>query len=235
MKDSVLTKEFGNYRVNITYCTEYDNPRTDWDCNAAHFVTRHRRYSLTESSDIEGEINALAEKYRISIKGKSFLGAINALNAYCVIKPIAMYEHSGITVWFGSPNDRWDSGYIGYGYITEDDVNACGRNEKDYPTWRDQAEAIMNDEMDTFDRYCRGEVYDMEVEKLIEPTWAEQDREDFDMDEWREDDAHWEGYDACCNYIMDAEELADLIIKEYTPKEPEKPKFIPKQLRLEFA
>jgi hypothetical protein len=220
--DTVLTKEFGeNKRVRV--CSDYDgcdDPRS-WD-NVAHFICRHGRYKLGDNDNIEGELQKLADKFKVDIEGLNFLQVIKALNDYCVIKPISMYEHSGCTVFFGAPTDPWDSGYIGFGYVTFEDIDGpnCGRNAKDYPDWRDQAEEIMDGEMDTYDRYVRGEVYGYFVE------------------EYDADEGEWNETGSCWGFYMEPEEVANEAIADNTPREPQpepKPKkFIPIQLEFDF-
>lgn len=85
------------------------------------------------------------------------------LEDYVFIRPISMYEHSGCTVYYGSPCDRWDSGYIGYGYMTKKEV-IKGWGESYAETWKEQAKSIMDGSMEVYDSYVRGDVYGFVIE-----------------------------------------------------------------------
>lgn len=209
MEDYLLveSERVGNYRVKVYYDTEYENPRTEWD-NASHMVVDTREMGV-ESDDVEGVLNRLCEKYEIDNEDMDFLETIEALNEFIVIMPISMYSHSGITVWYGSPNCRWDSGYIGFGYMEHADLygEMCGRNKKDYPYWRDQCMAVMEGEMETLDKAARGEVFGWVIQKLIEPSFEMTLAPEYDAEEWEEDDDNWDEIDSCWGYFMDSKDV----------------------------
>lgn len=189
MKTPILRKQICDFRISVYYSKWGLNPRIDWD-NVSHMVV-DRRYVKTENSEIEQTLIELCEKYDIECEDMDCLEMIKALDKFIVIKPISIYEHSGATVFFGAPTCRWDSSYIGFGYMEHEDLHneMCGRNRKDYPNWRDQCEAVLNAEMDDFDRYVRGEVYDWMAEIYDEDT------------------RNWEYYDSRCGYIKSAEDV----------------------------
>lgn len=79
-----------------------------------------------------------------------------------VFLPIAMYEHSDITIWCGSKWDhfdaQWDCSDIGFIYTTKkrlDEVGAPYAEEN----WRDVAAKDMKAEVDYYDEYIQGNVY----------------------------------------------------------------------------
>lgn len=197
--EAVLTEELGNYRIGVYYDECEQNPRVDWD-NASHMVVRSRHLS-TENNEVEEIINALCEKYGIDNDGMDFFEVIDALNEFIVIKPISIYVHSGMTVFFGLPTDRWDSGVVGFGYMEHEDLysDCCGRSKKAYPDWRDQCEAIMNGEMEVLDRAVQGNIYGYVIEELDE------------YDEWAE-------YDSCWGFFEDADDVMEEA-KACLPKE----------------
>lgn len=176
MNEPVKTKQIGNYTINVYYDEMSCNPRLEWD-NASHMVVRSR-YLEVESNEVEQTINSLCNKYGIENEDMGFLEVIEALNEHIVIKPISLYVHSGMTVWYGSPTCRWDSGYIGFGYMEHEDLysSVCDRDKKHYPNWRDQCEAVMGGEMDVLDRCLRGEVYGYVIEDMdgehIDSCWG---------------------------------------------------------------
>lgn len=77
-----------------------------------------------------------------------------------VILPLALYDHSGLTMWVGSgphafDSDGWDSGQVGVIFDTPAGVSECiGDDATD-----EQIEAALRSEVEEYDRYLRGEVY----------------------------------------------------------------------------
>lgn len=210
--------EEGNKRVSIYYDTDpCDSPR-DWDV-FCHMICERRHYCLGDKHNgVENELHMLCEKYGIDWEGNwendveemTFSEMIEALSAHIVIRLISVYDHGGVTIFWGYPTDRWDSGCIGFGYCEESDVQEAGRNKDKYPDWRDQAKAIMDDEMEIYDKYVRGDVYGWRLEErkapskeLMEtPEWG-----DFLSDYW-EENFEWEETDSCWGYYDEPEEIA---------------------------
>lgn len=73
-----------------------------------------------------------------------------------IVLPLYLYDHSGITMKTSPFNDRWDSGQVGYIYVTRE----AGRkwfgvkriNEKKVIDY-------LNSEVKTYDNFLTGEVY----------------------------------------------------------------------------
>lgn len=196
MKTPILRKVICNFRISIYFSEYCDNPRVEWD-NTSHMVVSSQ-YIGSENDKVKQTLIELCEKYDIKHEGMNYLEMIKTLNEFIVIKPISAYVHSGVTVFFGAPTCRWDSGYIGFGYMEHEDLysETCGRNRDDYPNWRDQCEAVLDVEMDIFDRFARGEVYDWIAET------------------YNEDARSWEYYDSRGGYIKSAEEVLNDAISE---------------------
>lgn len=74
-----------------------------------------------------------------------------------IISTISYYDHSGLTVWIGSPNNCWDSGWCGWIYQTKKDtIEQNGGTEEN---WREVAWKNMEAEMDEYDNFIRGECF----------------------------------------------------------------------------
>jgi hypothetical protein len=198
-------------RVKVYY-DEGSNPRKDFD-NCTHFILSN---GYGDSDDVQGTLWQLCEDYGIEdYENENFLTLINKLKDYIAIDPVSMYSHSGDTIFFGAPNDRWDSGYIGFAYAELSDIEGpmCGRNSKDYPDWRDQAYAILEGDMADLDRAVRGEVYGFVEEKLNEPSDEMRSAPEYDEEWWSNNDENWTETDSCWNFYEDANELADDVLR----------------------
>lgn len=106
---------------------------------------------------------------------------INAvLDKHVVILPLFMYEHGGITMSTGVFSDRWDSGQVGWIYMTKETIRKemCrpqplkkGQVNPDlkpikHVTNQDIERAIelLESEVKTYDQYLRNDVYGYVIE-----------------------------------------------------------------------
>jgi hypothetical protein len=169
--------EGNEYELTVEYDELAEDPR-EWD-NACTMVCWHSRYKLGDKHQFDDsdelcrcllhnvcgmdwdeidEIDSTRDKYKLLCESDKLL-----------IKPINMYEHSGITVSTsdGYPyNDRWDSCCIGFIYITKAQVlKECkGIMEK---SWQEAADRLIESEMKVYDQYVRGDVYWFCLEKKV--------------------------------------------------------------------
>lgn len=76
--------------------------------------------------------------------------------------PLSIYEHSGITMYLGAPNDDFDSGYAGFIYMTRAEAfdNLAGVTEEN---WREVADKFMEGSVKTYADFLEGSVYGYEV------------------------------------------------------------------------
>lgn len=232
MNDIILQEisEDGSKRVSIYYDEDpCDSPR-DWD-TFCHMICEHRRYSLGDThSGAESELHQLCEKYNIDWEGDwekdndemSIPEMMKALSEYIVIRPISIYDHSGVAIFWGTsfPFDcgGWDTSNIGFGYCEESDVEQAGRNENQYPNWRDQAIAIMDGEMETYDKYIRGKVYGWKLEERRAPTKELMETPEWDefLSDYWEENFGWEEIDSCWGCYDEPDVIAkDVIAGKY--------------------
>lgn len=85
--------------------------------------------------------------------------AMKLIEKYAVIMPISVYEHSGMTIWYGHPNDRWDSGCVGFGYMTKKEVIEGWPSTTNEDNWKEEAAKHMETEMSVYRAYVEGDVY----------------------------------------------------------------------------
>ena len=125
----------------------FDNPRTSQD-NAVTIASWHRRYSL---GDVQP--NESPDAYMTDNK-------INKKT--CVILPVYMYDHGGITISTSHTypyNDMWDAGQVGFIYISK--KNAVKEWGKKIFTKAVEKKAIacLASEVKTYDDFLTGNVY----------------------------------------------------------------------------
>jgi hypothetical protein len=130
---------------NITIKIEYDsdpmNPRTDWD-NAGTMVCFHSRYNLGDEQP-----KGSASEYRKDLpKGTLWL-------------PLYLYDHSGITMSTGSFSCGWDSGCVGFIYVTPETI------AKEWGGDREAAKRCLEAEVKVYDDYLTGAVFGYTIHK----------------------------------------------------------------------
>jgi hypothetical protein len=147
------TLEYKGYKIEIVQDESPLNPREDWD-NLSTMICFHRRYSLGDrnhgydSEDYNG--------------WKEMEKAIIQKERPVVILPLYMYDHGGITISHTSFSCPWDSGQIGFIFVSRN------RAVKEYGkrmTSKIQETIRKNviSEIEVYDDYVTGNVYGYRV------------------------------------------------------------------------
>ena len=199
-------KEGVEYTLTVKQDNLPENPRA-WS-NVCTMVCWHRCYDLGDQHDYDNsdeffenilhnicgmeyeEFEELStrEKYKLACKS----------DEVC-IQELNLYDHSGLTISTSSGypyNDRWDSGCIGWIYVSKEKAlkEYGGVPEKDkegnfiriphelpngnitYSTkytpitkenWKAVAKYHMDNEVETYDQYLRGDVYGFTLTKQV--------------------------------------------------------------------
>lgn len=184
------TEEYKGYTIEISYDPEPMNPRTEWDeattmvCwhsrynlgDMEHNGKRGRESRLTPISDNYQEpidlLYELAGVDRNEYQDEQYekTGSwddMDTADLYklieekgTIIRTLYLYDHSGITISMGGFSCPWDSGPVGYVYITKEKiVKEWGEGEDAY----EKAEACMKAEVELYDNYLTGEVYSFKI------------------------------------------------------------------------
>ena len=151
-----------NKKLMIIQDESPESPR-EWS-NMGTMACFHRRYSLGDNNVpfSSSEFGSWAEMENYIWK---------QLDA-AVVLPIYMYDHGGITISTEPFSCPWDSGQIGFIYVTKDQLR------KEYSVKRlsqkiiQRAEKILYSEVQTYDQYLTGDVYGY---KLIECSTCDKD------------------------------------------------------------
>jgi hypothetical protein len=144
----VEKEQIENFSIEISYCDCADSPR-DWD-NFGTMVCFHNRYDLGDKTNFSTDMfDSWAELERLLIEEE---------NAHTVL-PIYMYDHSGITISSSPFGCRWDSGQVGFIYVTRDKVI-------DEKITDASVIDFLRCEIETYDKYLRGEVYQYRVNRI---------------------------------------------------------------------
>lgn len=109
-------------------------------------------------------------------------------------RPLYLYDHGGITISAGAFSCPWDSGQVGWQYITDDVLEAEWNGDRELAT------KYMDATLETYDDYLTGNVHGYIVEKgtLVRTT-----RHYPDDREVEETEIEWEHEDSCWGFIGD--------------------------------
>jgi hypothetical protein len=123
----------------------------------------HRRLDLGHNDARLAEPMTLEQlRERVKDAGDEILAAL----------PLYIYQHGGVTMRTGPFSDTWDSGQVGWGYITKTSAERMGCVD-----WTEAKlkEAIKGD-VETYDTYLTGQVYGYTVTgregAVIDSCWG---------------------------------------------------------------
>ena len=83
-----------------------------------------------------------------------------------IVLPLYLYDHSGITMSTGSFGDPWDSGQVGYIVATPEKIRECYMVKRITKAIRAKAEAVLKQEVQTYDDFITGNVWGYTIESV---------------------------------------------------------------------
>lgn len=155
-------ERIGNYLIRIFQDESPESPR-EWD-NLGTMVCFHRRYDLGDKHDYKSSDYDSWDEMK---------GAIMENEDIHTILPLYLYDHSGITMNTTGFSCRWDSGQVGWIFVSKEKVEKdCGKDC--------DVEKILRGEVETYDQYLTGDVYGYKVYKVTECDHGHEHEEELD-------------------------------------------------------
>ena len=133
------------FELEIEQDSSPESPRT-WD-NLGTMVCFHKRYDLGDKTDYRSEDYDSWDELRQGIidnEGEVFM------------LPLYLYDHSGITMSTRPFNCNWDSGQVGYIFVSRNKVKKEGIDETKVLDY-------LKGEVETYDQYLTGDVWGYRV------------------------------------------------------------------------
>lgn len=142
-------------KIRIEPDVDPANPREDYD-HLGQMLCLHKRYSLLgdkhefRSGDFDGwdKVREHIEKER---------GAV-------VVLPLYLYDHSGITMSTSPFSCPWDSGQVGFIYVTREAVLKEYSRKVVTKKLRETVESVLRAEVKEYDQYLTGDVWGYIIE-----------------------------------------------------------------------
>jgi hypothetical protein len=151
MSEAIDSRVINGFTVEISPNIDTEDPRNE--DNAGIMACFHKRYNLGDKKDKHG------------LRHEDFSGW-DAMEAHiydeldaAVVLPLYLYDHSGITIATTPFSCPWDSGQVGFIYMTK---KAARYNFGiKYVTKKILAKvtALLKGEVTTYDDYLKGDVY----------------------------------------------------------------------------
>lgn len=155
-RDALYDKIHNGERLTIGYDSTAESPR-DWDNNNWSLSCFHKKYDLGD------------EDCRLNIKDyDSWDEYGEALREeYDIVEMVPLYllDHSHLSLSIVDFNDRWDSGQIGFAFLTaenqKDIAKTCERSDL-----HELSLDLLKDELSVYEGYLNGETYFVRVENV---------------------------------------------------------------------
>jgi len=139
-------------KLVVEYCDFVENPR-EWD-NLGTMVCFHRRYDLGDKHNYNhNDYDSWEEMERAIIKNENV----------AVILPLYLYDHSGITMNTTGFGCDWDSGQVGFIFISKQKALQEYGGKIVTKKLKERLVTYLTNEVETYDQYISGDVYQFEI------------------------------------------------------------------------
>jgi hypothetical protein len=167
-------KEYKGWKISIEQDDCNESPR-EWD-NLGTMACWHRRMNLGDVkethrySPIEWMIHELIYNYEAQIPYPKDSYCEDWLceddervykyfDKFYVKLPIHVYEHGGITISSGGFSDPWDSGQLGFIYVSKEKALKEFSQKKWSKKLEEKVIRILDGEIETYDQFLTGDVW----------------------------------------------------------------------------
>ena len=140
----------GDFTVEVEQDTDAEDPRA-WMDHLGTMACFHSRYTLGDKDHgyRSSDYNSWAEMKKAITKQEDAL----------VILPIYMYDHSGITISTTPFSCPWDSGQIGFIFVSKSKVRKEYNKKLISKQLKEKVTQYLIGEVKEYDQYLTGDVY----------------------------------------------------------------------------
>ena len=174
------------FTVEIVQDENPESPR-EWD-NLGTMVCWHKRYVLGDEQP-KGWAWEWLELFAESLTDPNLLDywrerdaeqlnklVWKILEQKVIMLPLFLYDHSGITMHTRSFSCPWDSGQVGYIFVTLEKVRREFSWKRMSTKRRERIKEVLTAEVKTYDTYLRGEVFGYTVRDgkndVVDSCWG---------------------------------------------------------------
>lgn len=201
----VLDDSNNDYECNLTY----DDVEAMLEAHAEDAAADAMELNISNDAQVAAERDAMRAADGYEYVRKATWESEHRLKAdIAMCRELYLHDHSGITISASPFGCRWDSGQVGFQYVTKDSLAT---------EWNgDEAKALsyMDAVLETYDEYIQGNVYGYVIETGRQTFYEDGTEADVD---WEETDSCWGfyGYDPKENGMQDhvPDELHEALAK----------------------
>ena len=140
-------------KIRIEQDDNYESPR-EWD-NLGTMVCFHRRYDLGDKHEYRSDdYSGWDELEKELVKEEDAV----------VILPLFLYDHGGITMNVGGFECPWDSGQVGFIFVSREKILQEWERKILSKKLLKRVEEVLRGEVKTYDQYLTGDVWGYIIE-----------------------------------------------------------------------
>lgn len=145
---------YKNHTINIQHDHDPQHPRTDFD-NLGTMVCFHRDYALGDAKHgyNSNDYDSFDELEAVIQKNEDI----------AIILPLYLYDHSGLTIRTTPFSCGWDSGQIGFIFISKEKIRKEFSAKRISKKLSAKIATYLTGEVETYDNFLTGSVYGYEV------------------------------------------------------------------------
>jgi hypothetical protein len=137
------------YAIKLVYDTDAESPR-EWD-NLGTITAEHRRYDFSDTDSIPIE---------------RFEDIVSKKTSDYLYLPVYMYDHSGVSLSTSPFSCPWDSGQVGYIYVSKDNIRKEYGVKRISPKLKLSVYELLRQEISIYSQYINGEVYGFQIAEI---------------------------------------------------------------------
>jgi len=147
--------EVSNEKFKIEFYSSEGDSRT-WD-NLTKMVCCHGKYRLGDKHDYNSnDFDSWEDFKKAIIKNEKAV----------IIKPLYIYDHGGITIATSPFSCRWDSGQVGFVFVTRETMLKEYGIKRITKKYIEQATKVLGGEVETYKQEVEGDVWGFNSENL---------------------------------------------------------------------
>jgi hypothetical protein len=171
MEDTLVKRVENDNAVLSLHYTESESPREDE--NLGTFYTWQSRYNspdkhnFSEPSDFLRDLAYDFMNNTDNLHSRTDESLLNLIKKHAVILPVYKYEHGGIAYKTSPFSCPWDSGQVGWIYITKKQIRKQFGVKAVTKKYREQAENALKAEVSCYSDWANGNVYRFSLEEKV--------------------------------------------------------------------
>lgn len=174
MHTPIHEETYKGHSIKIYHDDDAENPR-DWD-NLGTLICGHSRYQLGDKHSFQGGREFLLDLLDLDCPSSLDVDQlVTRAERSAIILPVYLYDHSGLAMNTTGFHCPWDSGQVGFIYVTTANVRKEYSVKRVSPKLREKVAGHLRQEVKTFSDYLSGAVYGYVVEKddeEIDSCWG---------------------------------------------------------------